>query len=346
MGLSVDPTNSFLYVADETCHTIIRYSFSSSIVSTVAGITNSAGFSGDNGLATSAQLYYPQDVKADGSGNFYIADLWNNRIRKVTAAGVISTIVGTGSNTYNGDGTGTSVNIYQPNSLVLSSNYQNLYLSDSYLGRIRLYSISSHSVTTLVSGLSVSYSGGNPLVGPSGVAIDVNGNLLYSDSAGNYINVYNFGTQSSTQVAGNGGTACSSNGLSPTLTSIYTPRNIVTDAMGNIYIAEQGNQRIRLLYLPSPPTSPVPASPTSVATATPTSSPTTSFQATLTSTQTQSNTPTRTSTGSSSSVLSTSSYQPAVVLNVSPATGNGTYEVVAPTVKYGVEAGLASGDAC
>jgi hypothetical protein len=92
-----------VYIADQWNHRIRKVTVSTGIITTFAG-TGSATFSGDGGAATSAALKYPHGVCLDSTGNVYIADYSNHRIRKVTVStGIITTIAGTGSTTFSGD---------------------------------------------------------------------------------------------------------------------------------------------------------------------------------------------------------------------------------------------------
>ena len=92
-----------IYIADQWNHRIRKVTVSTGIISTIAG-TGTAGYSGDNGAATSATLNYPHGVVLDTAGNMYIADFTNNRIRKVTiSTGIITTFAGTGASSYSGD---------------------------------------------------------------------------------------------------------------------------------------------------------------------------------------------------------------------------------------------------
>ena len=92
-----------LYFAERDNNVIRKVDMKSGIISTVAG-TGAPGFSGDGGPAKSAAVFNPIADAADNSGNVYIADSTNNRIRKVNASGTISTIAGTGSPAFSGDG--------------------------------------------------------------------------------------------------------------------------------------------------------------------------------------------------------------------------------------------------
>ncbi len=93
------------------------------IINTIAGSSTSGSYSGDNNQATSAALYYPFGITLDTSGNVYIADSNNHRIRKVTVStGIITTIAGTGTSSYSGDnGSATSAALNTPNAIALDS---------------------------------------------------------------------------------------------------------------------------------------------------------------------------------------------------------------------------------
>ena len=111
-----------IYIADQWNHRIRKVTVSSGIISTIAG-TSTGSYSGDNGAATSATLYYPYGVGLDTAGNVYIADSYNHRIRKVTiSTGIITTFAGTGTASYSGDnGPATSATLYSPHGVAVDS---------------------------------------------------------------------------------------------------------------------------------------------------------------------------------------------------------------------------------
>ena len=112
-----------MYIADTFNNRIRKVTTATGIISTIAG-TGTSSFSGDGGVATSATMWYPHAVAADSSGNVYIADSYNHRIRKVTVStGLIDTIVGTGSATFTGDGgAATSATLNYPFGVELDSS--------------------------------------------------------------------------------------------------------------------------------------------------------------------------------------------------------------------------------
>jgi sugar lactone lactonase YvrE len=125
--LAVDIVGN-LYITEEF-HDRIRMVNTAGIITTVVG-TGTAGSIGDGGQATAAELYFPSGLAVDIAGNLYIADTWNNRIRKVDTNGIITTIAGNGTQGYSGDG-GAPINaeLFQPNGVCLD-NSGNLYIAD------------------------------------------------------------------------------------------------------------------------------------------------------------------------------------------------------------------------
>ena len=184
IGLTID-THGNMYVADWNNQRIRKIN-TSGIISTVAG-TGTFGFSGDGGQATAAELFYPGEVVIDATGNLYISDEVNMRIRKVSAPGIITTIAGNGTQGYSGDG-GLAINaeLYQPTGLALDAS-GNLYIADELSNRIRKVTTSG-IITTIAGNGTQSYSGDGgqataaELNYPGGVSFDAAGNLYIADS--------------------------------------------------------------------------------------------------------------------------------------------------------------------
>ena len=162
-------------------------------ISTIAG-TDSSGYSGDGGAATSASLYNPSGVALDTAGNIYIADRDNHRIRKVSVAdGTISTIAGTGSSGFSGDGgAATSADLYYPSGVALDTA-GNIYIADRNNNRIRKVSVADGTISTIAGTGSSGYSGDGGaatsarLSSPSGVALDTAGNIYIADGSNHRI---------------------------------------------------------------------------------------------------------------------------------------------------------------
>ena len=241
-ALAVDPAGS-LYIAD-TNNNLIR-KVSNGTIATFAGNGNPA-FSGDGGSATSASLFAPAGVAVDAVGNIYIADGTNERVRKVSS-GIIATVAGNGAYSFSGDGgAATSAALNGPTGITLDSA-GNLYLVDSFNNRIR--KISGGTITTVAGNGLASFSGdGGPATSASlnpvnGVAVDLAGNLYFSDTLNNRIRKVSGGTIST--VAGNGNQGYSGDGGLATSASLFDPVGLALDSAGNLYIADSGNNVIR-----------------------------------------------------------------------------------------------------
>src|SRR5206468_1926709 len=154
----------------------------SELISPVAG-NGSPAFAGDGGAATSASLNGPVAVALDASGNLYVADQGNHRIRKVAAAtGIITTVAGNGINTFAGDGgAATSASLSHPNGVALDAG-GNLYIADLGNERIRKVVAATGIVTTVAGNGVFGFAGDGgaatnaSLSGPAGVAVDASGN--------------------------------------------------------------------------------------------------------------------------------------------------------------------------
>ena len=263
-----------LYIADsDTCY--IRKVNPSGIITTVAG-NGTPGPTGDGGPATSAQLYLPYGVTLDKAGNLYITDSFNNRVRAVNMQaspitvfgvtiqpGYIDTVVGSGASGPGGDG-GAALNaeLSQPFAMAIDGN-GNLYIADLYNHRIRRVDAATKIITT-VAGNGTYGPGGDggaatnaPLNQPYGVAMDGSGNLYIADSQNSRIRAVN--THASTitvfgvtiapgniaTVAGNGTFGFSGDSGAATNAQLNNPIGVNLDGLGNLYIADFYNMRIR-----------------------------------------------------------------------------------------------------
>ena len=222
---------------------------SNGLITTVAG-NGTAGFSGDNGPATSAQLnsvFQSLSVGVDSAGSVYIADSGNNRIRKVSN-GVITTVAGNGTTGFSGDnGPATNAQLSNPLSVAVDSA-GNLYIGDS--GNRRIRKVSNGVITTVAGNGSCCFSGDNgPAISAAftdirGIAVDSTGNLYIADADTRIRKISN---GIITTVAGNGTIGFSGDNGPATNAQIYSPRGIAVDSAGNVYIADMSNNRIRVL---------------------------------------------------------------------------------------------------
>jgi hypothetical protein len=251
-GLALD-SNGNLYIAD-TENNVVREVSPAGIISTVAG-NGSGGFSGDQGPATSAELLGPSGVTVDASGDLYIADSVNNRIR-VVSNGVIKTIAGNGNYGFSGDGgPAVSAELATPYGVALDTGGK-LYIADYLNNRIRIVSASG-VITTYAGNGTEGYSGDNgpatsaELFYPSSVALDKSGNLYISD-------IYNQRIRMVTSqgiihtVAGDGTAGFGGDGGSATLAELNHPAAVALDSSGNLYIADANNQRVRVVGSSTP----------------------------------------------------------------------------------------------
>ncbi len=250
LAVAVDSQGN-LFIADSRNNRIRKVS-PAGIITTVAG-NGVPGFSGDGGPATAASLNYPYDVAVDPQGNLFIVDLNNNRIRKVSPAGIITTVAGNGvpgSIIVSGDGgPATAASIGYPYGVAVDSQ-GNLFIADSG-NRIR--KVSPAGIITTVAGSvngTQGFSGdGGPATAatfysPSGVAVDSQGNLFIADIGNNRIRKVS-PAGIITTVAGRGGSGFSGDGGPATAARLNVPSGVAVDSQGNLFIADFSNSRIR-----------------------------------------------------------------------------------------------------
>ncbi|KAA1245335.1 T9SS type A sorting domain-containing protein [Aquimarina sp. RZ0] len=256
-GLAFDIFDN-LYIADRDNNKIRKVNASDGIISTIAGLGTS-GFSGDNGQATLAELDSPQYVAVDVNGNVYISDWLNNRIRKVDATtGIITTIAGTGDSGFSGDGgPATSAELRSPSGIAVDTS-GNIFFADRGNNRIRRIDASGVITTVAGSDRFGDFDGDGGLAinakldSPNGIITDAVGNIFIADRTNQRIRRVNSSDGLINTIAGTGATGFNGggfngDGMSGTDTRLNNPSAVAISNPGDIYIADGGNHRVRLL---------------------------------------------------------------------------------------------------
>jgi uncharacterized protein (TIGR03437 family) len=237
------------YLADTRNHRVRK--IANGIITTVAG-TGQEGFSGDGGAATAAQFSFPRDVAVDVQGNLYIADTGNCRIRKVTPAGTVSTLAGTGTPGFSGDGgSAASAQLSYPEGLAIDST-GNLYVADSWNYRVRKITTDGKIQTVVGNGSYGPFGDGGLATSASlgliqSLTVDVVGNLYLSDSYNHCVRKVAPGGAISTVIGGGFGPAV--DGGAAKTANLRFPKGITADALGNLYVADSLNHRLRKVSL-------------------------------------------------------------------------------------------------
>jgi sugar lactone lactonase YvrE len=251
-GVAVDVSGT-LYVADTGNHTI-RTVTAGGTVSTLAGL---AGFAGPlDGSGANALFKNPQALAIDQSSGFiYVADTWNHTIRKVTPAGVVSTIAGQAGSSGGSDGTNSKARFYYPSGITASSG--NIYVADAFNHTVRL--VNAAGVVTTIAGMPGAWGSADATNSaarfwqPQGIAVDGTGAIFVVD-AGNHTvrKISPSGTNwIVTTVAGLPGAVGSANGAG-SLSRFNSSAGLAFDGAGNVYVADAGNNAIRVSRLVAP----------------------------------------------------------------------------------------------
>jgi uncharacterized protein (TIGR03437 family) len=255
-GIALDAGGN-LYIADTFNGRIVQLAPDGTLTS-VAGTGTTGIYSGDNSAATNAALSLPTDVTVDRSGNLYIADFGNSRIRMVNN-GIIQTIAGSPSAPGLTEGQAAiNVRLNGPTGVAVDAS-GNVYLVESGIGSgtglargdFKVFKISTQGILTSLAGTGEpSYSGDggaavrSQLNGATGVSVDAAGNIYIADTANHRLRVIAPNGVIST-VAGNGTPGFAGENTSPALAQLKSPAGVATDSSGHIYIADTGNSRVR-----------------------------------------------------------------------------------------------------
>jgi serine/threonine-protein kinase len=231
-GVAVDASGN-VYVADNGNH-LIREVSPNGNVTTLAG----SGIPGSaNGTGTAASFNFPQGVAVDASGNVYVADYGNNMIRKISPAGAVTTLAGSGET-----GAGNSpdtVSFNKPIGLALDAA-GNIYVADfgnNMVRKVTPAGVVSTLAGSITSGSANGTGAAASFNGPTGVAVDASGNVYVADYGNNLIRV----------ISPAGAVTTLGNGTGASVKSIFFsgPYGVALDAAGNIYVADYGNSTIQ-----------------------------------------------------------------------------------------------------
>lgn len=242
-----------IFIADSGNQVIREVVKSSGDIFTVAGTGQSAGNTGDNGLATSAQLNDPTGVALDSAGDIFIADNGNMVIREVVqASGDIILVAGNYSPGYSGDtGAATSAELYYPYGIALDGA-GDIFFSDNGNRVVREVVKSSGDIFTVAGiGGQVGYTGdGGPATSaklsyPYGVAVDGSGDIFIGDYGNNVVREVVKASGDIFTVAGNGSPGYSGDGGAASSAQLYEPEGVAVDGSGHFFIADTGNQVVR-----------------------------------------------------------------------------------------------------
>ena len=232
-GSTMDAAGN-LYIADQN-NSRVRKVDPNGIITTVAG-NGTPGYSGDGGVASSAELNDPSDVATDSSGNLYIVEYLGARVRKVSPGGIITTVAGNGTSGYSGDGgPATSAELSGPIGIAVDSA-GNLYIADQYNNRIRMVNLNGTIVTVAGNGTSGFSGDGGAATGaklnyPATIALDSSGSLYIADTNNSRVRKVSASGVIST-VAGNGGFGYSGDGGAATIAELNNPAGLAMDSSG------------------------------------------------------------------------------------------------------------------
>jgi len=250
VAVAVDKAGNF-YIADKSNNRIRKVTKSTGHITTVAG-NGTAGYSGDGFAATAAELSGPTGVAVDTLGNLYIADYSNNSVRKITAAGIISTIAGQGPATagvgFGGDGGPATAALFKNPVDVAVDAAGNIYVADQNNAIVRKIDPSGNinafaGTGTYVVGVTSGPATAAGLGIPVAIRLDASANLYIADQGNNV--VYKVSSGMMAAVAGTGTAGYSGDGGTALGAEVRNPSGVEVDCSGNIYISDAGNQVVR-----------------------------------------------------------------------------------------------------
>ncbi len=251
----IDSTNN-IFIADALNNRVRKVDAATGIITTVAGI-DTAGATGDGGAATDAALNGPGGVYVDKSGNIYIADWLNNKVRKVSATtGIITTIAGTGAYGFSGDGGPATAAEFEESGKVYLDNNENIFIEDQWNNVIWRVEATTGIIRIFAGNGTGGYSGDNgpataaQLNRPAGICIDRQNNVFFAEFGNGVIRRVDAVTGIITTVAGTGVWGYSGDN-GPATAAQMIPAGVSFDNYGTMFIADYNNQLIRKVYNPT-----------------------------------------------------------------------------------------------
>jgi DNA-binding beta-propeller fold protein YncE len=248
--LAFDPAGNLCF-SDTYNHCIRRIDMRTGIITTIAG-TGESGFAGDSGPATQARMNQPYGIVIDRSGNIYVADRLNGRVRRIDGSGVITTLAGDGSGKASGEG-GASVRagLAEPNGLALDREHRHLFIADVADHRVRVVDLSSGTISTFAGTGNGRHAGdGGPatsadIFGARAVALAPDDSLYVMERQGSSIRRVRNGIIET--VAGTGARGYAGDGGSAREAVFDAPKEMAVDPAGNIFVVDTENHVIRLI---------------------------------------------------------------------------------------------------
>ena len=251
VGVAWDPTTGNIYVADAGNDTI-RMITPAGVVTTLAGSPGQAG-SADGTTGSAARFDSPEGVAVDSKGNIYVADTGNDTIRMITPAGVVTTLAGTPGQAGSIDGAGSAARFNSPEGVAVDS-VGNIYVADTGNDTIRMM-MPGRPYTTMTWGTagkpgSADGPGIDALFNrPEGVAVDSAGNVYVADTGNDTIRMITASAMmvgETTTLAGSPDQVGSVDGTG-SAARFDSPEGVVVDSAGNVYVADTGNDTIRMI---------------------------------------------------------------------------------------------------
>jgi DNA-binding beta-propeller fold protein YncE len=248
--LAFDPDGNLCF-SDTYNHCIRRIDKRTGVITTIAG-TGQQGFSGDGGPATEAQMNQPYGIVIDGSGNIYVADRLNQRVRCIDASGVITTLAGDGSGKFSGDGGPSArAGLAEPNGLALDRDHRRLFIADVADNRVRVVDLGTGVITTFAGTGNGQHAGDGGLAatadvfGARAVALAPDNSLYILERQGSSLRRVHDSIIET--VAGTGARGYDGDDHDARHAVFNAPKEMAVDPAGNVFVVDTENHAIRLI---------------------------------------------------------------------------------------------------